>query len=50
MKEPNKVVAIKVDGCAHHNLVITGEMLKEQGYFIPSDIRKVHVTFNTEKK
>lgn len=47
MKDLKKIV-VKVDGCAHHNGVITHKQLQDQGYFIPSDIQKVHITFNTK--
>lgn len=38
--------AICVTNCAEINTIITGEILKDTGYFIPSDIKKIHITFN----
>ncbi|URM37164.1 hypothetical protein [Flavobacterium anhuiense] len=46
MKKQEKINPIKVDGCAHINSVVTEKQLKERGFFIPSDIKKVHITFN----
>lgn len=47
--EKQKLKPIKIQGCAHIDAVIDEKTLKEKGYFIPSDITKVHITFKNKK-
>ena len=43
------LLAVVVDNCVEVTSVITEDILKKQGWFIPSDIKKLHITFKNQK-
>jgi hypothetical protein len=44
------LLAVVVDNCVEVTSVITEDILKKQGWFIPSDIKKLHITFKNPKR
>jgi hypothetical protein len=34
--------------CVHINRVVTKKHLEDKGWFIPGDIKKLHLTFNSK--
>ncbi len=40
-----RLAAVLISGCAHIDSVITRKELEIAGFFIPSDIKKIHITF-----